>query len=228
MQFTQPWQEVDRKSGHHKTESNLALSAFLLEAVVISLSGVMAPGPITTVTIAKGNESPHAGAWVAIGHGMVEFPLMLFMFYGFGHLLNLPYVKAAISFLGGFFLLVTGVGMFRRSKEVKASPSVYAHSPAVSGILLSLGNAYFFIWWATVGATLISRSVQFGVVGFLIFALAHWSCDFLWDYFLSALSFKGGQFFGRRFQRVVFAICGAIVLFYSAKSILDAVKLVTT
>lgn len=202
--------------------------AFLFEAVIISLSGVMAPGPVTTVTIGKGNESPHAGAWVAIGHGIVEFPLMLLIFYGFGHVLNLPYVKAVISFVGGCFLVMMGIGMLRSIKEVEASSPDDAHSPTVAGILLTLGNAYFLIWWATVGASLIARAVQFGVAGFLLFALAHWSCDFLWGYFLSLLSFRGGQFFGRQFQKVVFAICGAFLLFYSAKFILDAVKLVTT
>jgi threonine/homoserine/homoserine lactone efflux protein len=221
---------MNATTGEHASQDgdSLALLAFLLEAVVISLSGVMAPGPITTVTIGKGNESPHAGAWVAIGHGIVEFPLMLFIFFGFGHLLRMPYAKAAISLLGGLFLVMMAVGMFRSVREIKASPSSYARSPTMAGILLSLGNAYFLIWWATVGATLISRSAQFGPAGFLSFALAHLSCDFLWDYFLSALSFKGGQFFGRRFQRAVFAMCGAFLLFYSAKSILDAVQSLLT
>lgn len=205
----------------------MALLAFILEATIISLSGVMAPGPITSVVIGRGNESPRAGAWVAIGHGIVEFPLMLSIFYGFGHLLNVPYVKAGISLVGGLFLVMMGVGMLRNMQAVEAHSRYDAHSPAVAGILLTLGNAYFLIWWATVGAALISRSVQFGMVGFLIFALMHWSCDLIWDYFLSALSFKGGQFFGRRFQKAVFAICGAFLLVYSIKSFLEAARLIT-
>jgi threonine/homoserine/homoserine lactone efflux protein len=46
------------------------LSAFLLEAVLISLSGVIAPGPVTAVTVSKGTKSPHAGAIIALGHGI--------------------------------------------------------------------------------------------------------------------------------------------------------------
>jgi threonine/homoserine/homoserine lactone efflux protein len=197
---------------------------FLSEAVLISLSGVMAPGPITAVTVGKGNESPHAGALVAIGHGIIEFPLMISIFYGFGCLLNLFYVKALIAFVGGLLLLVMGVSMFHSIKQVEVSSSKYTHSPMIAGMLLSLGNPYFLIWWATVGATLILRSVSFGMFGFLIFALLHWLCDFLWCYFLSALSFKGGRFFGRRFQRIVFAMCGVLLLFFSGKFITDAVR----
>ena len=41
------------------------------------------------------------------------------------------------------------------------------------------GNPYFLLWWATVGATLISRSARFGMPGFLSLALLRWLCDFL-------------------------------------------------
>ncbi len=203
----------------------MSFLTFLLEAVLISLSGVMAPGPMTAVTIGKGNESPHAGALIAIGHGIVEFPLMISIFYGFGYLLNLFYVKVVTAFVGGLFLLVMAVSMFRSIKQVEISSSKYTHSSMIAGILLSLGNPYFFIWWATVGVALILRSVSFGVLGFLIFALLHWLCDFLWCYFLSALSFKGGRFFGRRFQEIVFAMCGVLLLFFSGKFIIDAVRI---
>ncbi len=64
----------------------------------------MAPGPLTTVTVGKGNESPHAGAFVAVGHGIVEFPVMLAVLYGAGRLLGISYVKAAIASAGGLFL----------------------------------------------------------------------------------------------------------------------------
>jgi len=202
----------------------MSLLTFLLEAAVISLSGVMAPGPVSAVTVGKGNESPHAGAWVAIGHGIVEFPLMIAIFYGFGYLLNLAHVEAIIAFVGGLFLLVMGVGMFQGMAQVEIGSSTYTRSPVVAGILLSLGNPYFLIWWATVGAALILRSVSFGMLGFVTFALAHWLCDFLWSCFLSALSFKGGRFFGQKFQKIVFATSGIFLLFFSGKYILGAVK----
>ena len=76
---------------------------FLVQTVIISLSGVMAPGPITAVTVGTGTKSPHAGVLVALGHGIVEFPLMLFIFFGLGFVLSLGYVRMAIFSLGGCF-----------------------------------------------------------------------------------------------------------------------------
>lgn len=203
----------------------MALLLFLLEAFVISLSGVLAPGPITTVTVGKGSKSPHAGVLVALGHGIVEFPLMIAVFFGVGQLFDLPYVKIGIAAVGSVFLLMMGVGMLRSAKTAAVDADRDTRSPLVAGILLTIGNPYFLIWWATIGATLISRSMDFGVVGFAIFAVVHWSCDFLWDYFLSALSFKGGQFFGKGFQQAVFAVCGVALIFFSVKLAWDAVEM---
>ena len=196
---------------------------FLFEAVLISLSGVMAPGPLTTVVVGKGSESPHAGVLVAVGHGIVEMPLMIAVFYGVGYLLDLPYVKAMIALVGGAFLLMMGIGMFRSIKQEVVGGSGYGRSSVIAGVMLSIGNPYFVVWWGTVGAVLIMRSAEFGVMGFLVFAVAHLLCDFLWSYFLSALSFKGGQFFGRRFQEVVFAVCGMFLLVFSGKLVIVGV-----
>jgi len=197
---------------------------FLLQVVLISLSGVMAPGPVTAVTLGKGNGSPHAGALISLGHGAVEFPLMVALFYGFGAILKFPYVKGIIALFGGALILLMGVGMLRdmNRREVRAKGE--NHSSFMAGVLLSAGNPYFILWWATIGITLIMRSVGFGILGFLIFALVHWLCDFTWLYFLSALSYRGGKFFGRRFQRIIFGVCGILLLFFGGVFIVDATK----
>lgn len=203
----------------------MLLSAFLIEAVLISLSGVMAPGPITAVTVSKGTKSPHAGAIIALGHGMVEIPLMILILYGFGEILKIPYIKAIIGLLGGLFLLKMGLDLLQGIKQTKIDSSNNPRSPLKAGIILSLANPYFLIWWVTIGSMLIFRSITFGLLGFVIFMILHWFCDFFWCYFLSALSFKGGQFFGKRLQQVLFAICGVFLLFFSAKFIYDAIKI---
>ena len=204
----------------------MLLSAFLFEAVLISLSGVIAPGPVTAVTISKGTKSPHAGAMIALGHGMVEIPLMILILYGFGDILKMTYMKAIISLLGGLFLLKIGLDLLKGIKQAKIDSRNDPSSPLRAGIILTLANPYFLVWMATIGSILIFRSYAFGLLGFIIFMIAHWSCDFLWLYFLSALSFKGGQFFGKRLQQVLFLICGVFLLFFSSKFIYDAAKII--
>lgn len=195
---------------------------FLSGAVVISLSGVMAPGPVTAVTIGKGNQSPHSGAWIAVGHGIVEIPLMILLALGIGRYLADPTLKVVLGVLGGLFLLYTAIGLLREIGRETAASSIYSGSPLAAGVMLSLGNPYFFLWWATIGAALILQSWTFGLAGFLALCLAHWLCDFLWGYFLSAVSFTGGKFFGKWFQRAIFAVTGVALLAFAGWFLYDA------
>ena len=49
----------------------------LLSVVVISFSGVMMPGPMFAVALAKSYKSPFAGVQIALGHAVIEVPLIL-------------------------------------------------------------------------------------------------------------------------------------------------------
>jgi threonine/homoserine/homoserine lactone efflux protein len=197
---------------------------FLAEAVVISLSGVMAPGPVTATVVGKGSHSPAAGPLVALGHGIVEIPLMIAVFFGIGRLLEIPYLQAGIAVVGGAFMVVMGIEMLRSAGQSAPGPAEHERSPLAAGILLSLGNPYFLVWWATVGAALIVRSFEFGLIGFVLLAAAHWLCDLVWSTFLSVLAFKGGQFFGRAFQRAVFVVCGILLLVFSVRLVAGVVQ----
>jgi threonine/homoserine/homoserine lactone efflux protein len=199
----------------------MTLPAFLLEAAAISLSGVMAAGPVTSVAVEKGRESPRAGALVAVGHGIVELPLMIAVFYGVGRLLQLPYASAAIGLVGGLFLLWMGLDMLRSLRRELIEDAHSAYTPLVAGILSSARNPCFFVWWTTVGAARIARSIRFGVWGFLAFALTHWTCALFWDTMLSTLSFKGGQALGACFRRGIFVLCGACLILFGGRFVID-------
>lgn len=202
----------------------MLIVTFLLQTVFISFSGVMAPGPITAATIGKGSKNPHAGALISFGHGIVEFPLIFLIFLGFDSLINKPYVREGIGIAGGLFLLWMGIDILRGLKVSELNNKTEKRSPITAGVFLSLGNPYFIIWWATIGAALIARSAKFGFFWFAVFAVIHWLCDFLWLYFLSIMSYKGGTFFGKKFQKGIFLICGIFLFFLGGKFIWDALN----
>ena len=147
---------------------------------------------------------------------------MALIFFGAGYLFQIEVVKIGIGLIGGLVLFWMGIGMLKdfknadvETQDTKGEDKSITRSPFMAGVLLSAGNPYFLIWWATVGAALISDSWKFGVVGFLVLAIVHWLCDFIWYYFLSALSYKGGNFFGKRLQKGVFIVCGVALIYFS-------------
>lgn len=197
---------------------------FLLQTVFISFSGVMAPGPVTAAIIAKGSKNPHAGALLALGHGVIEFPLIFLLLVGLSNILSHPILKITTAFAGGLFLYFIAFDLFKNIKNSQSNGETKkSRSPFLSGIMLSVGNPYLFIWWVSVGITLINSSRQYGILGLLLFSLAHWLCDLIWFYFLSYTTYKGGQFFGKKFYKFLFAGCGILLVIFGTKFIIDGV-----
>jgi len=188
----------------------MELLFFLATVFGISLSGALAPGPVTAAAIGMGSRNRFAGTLMALGHGVVEFPLMVLLIFGVGRFLQIPWVEVGIGLIGGAVLVLMAVQMFRGllragDQEVRIARS----GPFAAGVLLTGGNPYFLIWWATVGLALITDARGFGVWAFVLFALAHWSCDLIWLTTLSWASFKGSVLLGPRRQRFVLAGCAA-------------------
>src|SRR4030042_6126979 len=110
---------------------------FLLQVLVISPSGAVAPGPGTAAAIGMGSRNRFAGVLMALGHGIVEFPLMVLLIFGVGRWLEMPSVRMVIGLAGGGFLLFMAVQMFRGLGDVGARQTpAGGGSPLVAGVLL--------------------------------------------------------------------------------------------
>jgi threonine/homoserine/homoserine lactone efflux protein len=203
----------------------VALLLFLVQVIVISLSGVMAPGPVTAAAIGMGARSRYAGMLLAIGHGIVEFPLMVLIVLGMGRILKLPMAQIVIGLAGGAFLLMMAIGMLRSLRSAQIQETKVAKStPIMAGIILSAGNPYFLFWWATVGLALATTATGMGIWAFALFAIVHWLCDFIWLGALSWASFKGTGLFGPRSQRIVLMICAVALFFFGLFFIYNAAR----
>jgi len=193
----------------------LSLFFFLLKAIVVSLSGVMAPGPVTAAAIAKGQRQRFAGALIAVGHGIIEFPLMILIVLGMDELLKSAKTQIVIGLAGGAFLLFMAIQMLRDIRKTDYTPEKsYKTGPVITGFLLSVGNPYFLLWWASVGLALATEATQLGIWAFALFAVIHWLCDLVWLQVLSWASFKGSALLGPRSQRIVLLVCSLALFFF--------------
>jgi threonine/homoserine/homoserine lactone efflux protein len=206
----------------------MTYGAFLVQAILISLSGVMAPGPLTVVVVGKGAHSPRAGAMIAVGHGLVEFPLMALIVIGLAPALRNATAAASIGLAGGVVLLWMGYGLLRSLRRSEESSQERAASPLMAGVLMSAGNPYFIVWWATVGATLVFRAWEFGVWQLVVFAVIHWSLDLVWYFVLSVASFRGTKLLGTGFLRGVSLVAGLLLLFFGVRFVVDALPALVT
>ncbi|MEM3018099.1 MAG: LysE family transporter [Candidatus Bathyarchaeia archaeon] len=186
----------------------LDIAFFLASVVLISMSGVMMPGPVTAVAVAKGRESGRAGALIALGHGAVEIPLMVLIYLGFAQFFSYEIVRRAIGFAGGLMLGSMGVQMFRARDYIDLEQRGLSLSSLFSGVATTGANPYFYLWWATIGSALVLNSTLFGLTGFFLFALVHWSSDLFWYLFISQTVYRS--------RGIVYGACSAILIVFGA------------
>ena len=189
-----------------------SLGMFLLSAIGISLSGVMMPGPLTAATITKGYRQQNAGIFIALGHAVIELPLMALIYFGFAHFFVFPEVKKGIGVAGGLMLIFMGVMVLRNIKEARSEVADLPYNSLVTGIMMTGANPYFFLWWATIGIALIVTAAQFGIWGLIIFAVVHWSCDLVWEQIVSMSVFRTRHLWTQKVQRIVFGICALVLV----------------
>ena len=206
----------------------MALLLFLFQVFVISLSGVMAPGPVTAAAIGMGARSRFAGSLIAVGHGVVEFPLIILIVLGAGGVLKLPAAQIGIGLAGGIILLLMGVGMLRALRSAgQFEGRLAGGTPVLTGILLTATQPYVLLWWATVGLALATRAAGLGIWAFVLFAMVHWVCDFVWLSILSWASYKGSTVLGPGIMRIVLMICASALVVFGVCFVFRAVMALT-
>ena len=198
----------------------------LLSVVVISLSGVMMPGPMFAMTLAKSYRSPWAGAQVALGHAVIEVPLILFIYFGFAQFFQNSIVQLTLSILGGGMIVWLGIAMFRTRAEVVQQGKDLPYSAFTAGILTSGLNPYFLLWWATIGSLLVMNFLGFGATGLIIFIMVHWLCDLVWLSVVSTIVYRTHSLWGRKFQEGLFITCSLLLIGFGAWFLISGLQTV--
>ena len=189
---------------------------FLASVMLISLSGVLMPGPLFAVTLKKAAKSKIAGALIAVGHGIVEFPLMFLIFFVLSQFDIPSAVQIAVGLVGGFLMIFMGLQTFRnRHKSEEAHVSLKRDS-VLAGVYTTAVNAGFILWWLTIGTTLILNAQLFGLVGFSVFAGVHWLCDFSWYTTAALVIFKSQRFWTERTKMGIMFFCVAVFIGFGA------------
>jgi len=190
---------------------------FTILVIIVSVSGVMAPGPLFAANVSYGLKGgAKTGIKMAIGHTIVELPLVILLGIGVFSLEIFPEFRTIISILGAITLFVFATLQIKTAlRKEKTKISNPKQGPLVAGILLSALNPFFIIWWLAIGFKLISDAMilwSFG--GILIMFVLHIWMDFVW---LGAVSFfaskSSGILSNRNYKVLMLGISGMLVYF---------------
>jgi threonine/homoserine/homoserine lactone efflux protein len=190
---------------------------------IISLTGALSPGPLTTMAIAEGARSKWSGWWLAVGHGLAEGAyvglLALLLWLRRDALLQQPLVAGAIALGGGIFLAWMGWSLtaaaWRRQLILSAeSPQKRRFGLVPTGIFFSLSNPYWWLWWVLMAPLYIRPALAGGLAGVGLLFFVHWLTDLGWLTGLAWLTGSGRGLVKPDLYRWVILACGGLLLFF--------------
>jgi len=184
--------------------------------VLISLSGVLLPGPLFAVTLEKAAKRKTAGLLIAVGHGIIEFPLMFLIYFWLSQFIIPDFVPIAVGSIGGLIMIYMGFNTLRRKKQNRQKVEVPREESLLAGIWTTAANPGFILWWITIGTTLIMNAQIFGLLGFSVFTVVHWLCDFVWYAVVAFLIFKSQRFWNEKVHTAILVFCFLIFVSFGA------------
>lgn len=197
----------------------------------------MSPGPLLTYTIVKSVQSRRrgylVGLWIIAGHALLEAGIVLLLLFGFSFVLKNIFVLRSIGFIGGAILCWFGGSIVRDvlrgripthflnpsgppSDPDPAASKTALRNPVVGGILVSMSNPYWWVWWATIGFAFM---VQFNISladspKLFAFFLGHEAGDLAWYLLVSTLAFFGMRRLNKKAYYGILAACGLFMILF--------------
>lgn len=186
------------------------------------------PGPLLTVTI---SESPRrglvAGPLLILGHGLLELSLVTALMMGLAPILKMPLVFTATALLGAMVLAWMAWGMFRALPAMTLQPDGKAsrgRNLVAAGIVLSLANPYWAIWWITIGLGYITHSLTIGIWGIVFFFCGHILADLAWYSAVSTTIWKGRNFISDRTYRWMVGACAVFLMVFAGVFAISGIR----
>ncbi|QTA84999.1 LysE family transporter [Desulfonema magnum] len=207
---------------------------------LVALTGAMSPGPLLTYTIIKsakatGSRGYLMGAWIILGHAILELAIIILLLSGFSFILKNIFVVRAIGVVGGLILIYFGLSIVRNvylgniptdflnspGKQTQTSSedspeNKGLENPVIGGIMVSMSNPYWWVWWATIGlAFMIQFEISFDSwPKLLAFFLGHEAGDLICYLLISTLAFFGLRKLDRKAYYGVLVFCGVFMILF--------------
>jgi len=195
---------------------NDTIQVFLL-AFALGLTGALAPGPTFVATV----NASISGGWttgpkVTLGHMLAELALFILIVFGLAAV-ALPYTPV-ITVIGGIALVIFGALTLGGSRNVSIqnTPSGIVTNPYLTGLVTSLANPYFWLWWLSIGSAMVIAGLEGGFVLAGIFMVGHWCADLGWYTLVSYGISRGTVFLSDRTYQIIMALCGIFLVLFGA------------
>ena len=216
------------------TDSDMTLLDIGLQIILVSVSGVLSPGPLFFANLVL---SKNGGFWsgikIAIGHTIVELPVVIL--YSIPLIIftsqSVTFSINFISFIGGISLIAFGILFVvkiisKNNKHNYIIESSRIEKPVIAGMLFTGINPFFFLWWISVGIKLISDSIALlgYPIGIAFLFLVHVWMDYAWLGLTSYFASRGISVLRSQYHKFIILILTIPLFYYGINFTLTAIR----
>lgn len=210
------------------TTSDLVLVIFIIELIkalllgfTVGISAALIPGPMMFATIGISlKKGWKTGLYVFSGHALAELGIFLLILLGAVSIIGKS-MMSYIAIMGGMVMLLFGVVLMKSAKgagttdfAASASKLNLTSGPVSAGILTSVLNPAFVVWWLTAGSAIILQEHMAGMLAVIAFIAGHWIADLGFLVAVSSSFSRGKELISSRTHKRVLYICGGFMTIF--------------
>jgi threonine/homoserine/homoserine lactone efflux protein len=203
-------------------------------SLMVAFTGALMPGPMLTLVISSvAQKGFKTAVFIVLGHSLLELLIVASFYLGVLKYLDNALAVKIISVVGGAFLIYMAVSIIvsvaRKKIKLDLDTKNITQNLGVKGtliitgkgILISLANPYWYVWWMTIGAAFMVKSVQHSFGGVASFYTGHILADFIWYLFVGFLISTGRRFFNQKVYIGILIACSLFLLYLGIRFIAD-------
>jgi threonine/homoserine/homoserine lactone efflux protein len=202
----------------------LELLEMLAIGFAVGMTGALVPGPMLFTTIDTSlKRGWQAGPEIFIGHAALEFLVCIFVIYGIASISDSTVM--AISIIGGITLVIFGILTIRNAKGATRSMDKHGTvgtNPVLAGIVTSISNPYFWLWWLAAGSALLLKGLEISLFAAALFVTGHWLADLSYFTLVSVSFSRGKRLMSPKVYERVLTSCGLFLVLFGSWFIVGA------
>jgi threonine/homoserine/homoserine lactone efflux protein len=198
---------------------------YLLSGVIFGLAAGFAPGPLLALVISETLEHGiRSGIQVALAPVITDIPIILLALFAVSRLSGFDRILGTISVLGGCYVLYLGYQSIRlnsrKTFQLETKPDSLTR-----GVLTNALSPHPYLFWISVGAPMLTKSVVAGTAAPFIFIAGFYAFLVGAKITLAMLVGKSKSFMSDNAYRYTLRFLGFALTGFSVVLFADGIKL---
>ncbi len=198
---------------------------FLSIGIILGLSAGFSPGPLLMLVISETlRHGTKSGMKVALAPIITDLPIILVTLACLVQLSGYHDILGIISLAGGLFVLFTGYEAIRTREVEIALPKEQPRS-LLKGVLTNFLSPHPYLFWISVGAPMLTRSLTIGLAPFVAFIASFYLSLVGAKIVLAIAVGRSKQFLSSRLYLYIMRLLGVLLILLAVMLLREGLKL---